>query len=201
MEVRFTDDSVEISGFVNAVERNSKPLMSRVGKFIERICKGAFNNAIKRNDDIHILLNHDWARDLGSTKQGNLELEENNIGLYARAKITDKEIIEKARNGELIGWSFGFTDREVENTVEHDMPVREVKDLDLYEVSILDRFKSPAYEGTLITSRSENNDLQYQGEAFIDDISLVKGEIRAKTPEKTIDYSKYEKIIQEMRLS
>ena len=201
MEVRFTDDSVEISGFVNAVERNSKPLMSRVGKFIERICKGAFDSAIKRNDDIHILLNHDWARDLGSTKQGNLELEENNIGLYARAKITDKEIIEKARNGELIGWSFGFTDRDVTNTVEHDMPVREVKDLDLYEVSILDRFKSPAYEGTLITSRSENNDLQYQGEAFIDDISLVKGEIRAKTPEKTIDYSKYEKIIQEMRLS
>ena len=31
------------------------------------------------NNDIHILLNHDWDRDLGSTKQGNLELEEDNV--------------------------------------------------------------------------------------------------------------------------
>ena len=49
MEVRIKRDSVEISGYVNAIERNSKPLMSRIGQFIERICKGAFKNALKRN--------------------------------------------------------------------------------------------------------------------------------------------------------
>ena len=79
MKINVRADTVEISGYVNAVERNSKPLMSRIGQFIERICKGAFKKAIKRNNDIHILLNHDWNRDLGSTKQGNLELTEDNI--------------------------------------------------------------------------------------------------------------------------
>lgn len=148
MKVHIRNESVEIEGYVNAIERNSKPLMSRIGQFIERICKGAFSKAIKRNDDIHILLNHDWARDLGSTKQGNLELHEDNIGLHARATITDKEVVEKARQGDLVGWSFGFQDREVDQTVEHGMPMRAVKDLDLFEVSILDRSKTPAYDGT-----------------------------------------------------
>lgn len=171
MNINIREDSVEIEGYVNAVERNSKPLMSRIGHFIERICKGAFGKAIKRNDDIHILLNHDWDRDLGSTKQGNLELEEDNIGLHARATITDPEVIKEARQGDLVGWSFGFTDRDVQNTVEHDMPVREVKDLNLFEVSILDRTKTPAYDGTLIYARStdEGEQMIYRGAENLDE--------------------------------
>ena len=157
---------------VNAIERNSKPLMSRIGKFIERVCKGAFAKAIKRNNDIHILLNHDWNRDLGSTKQGNLELTEDNIGLHARATITDKEVIEKAKRGDLVGWSFGFSDRDVENSIEKGIPTRSVKDLDLYEVSILDRSKSPAYEGTLITARAETNEIHFRGADFIDEVNM-----------------------------
>lgn len=157
---------------VNAIERNSKPLMSRIGKFIERVCKGAFAKAIKRNNDIHILLNHDWNRDLGSTKQGNLELTEDNIGLHARATITDKEVIEKARRGDLVGWSFGFSDRDVENSIEKGMPTRSIKDLDLYEVSILDRTKTPAYDGTLITAREETNEIHFRGAEFIDEINM-----------------------------
>lgn len=184
MKLKIREDSVEIEGYVNAIERNSKPLMSRLGQFVERICKGAFKRAIDRNDDIHILLNHDWSRDLGSTKKGNLELEEDNIGLKARAKITDPEVVEKAKNGDLVGWSFGFTDRDVENTEEHDMPVREVKDLNLYEVSILDRSKTPAYDGTLITARSENNDMQFRGEPMIDDDLEVKDETKEVKPEE-----------------
>lgn len=171
MKVNIREDKVEIEGYVNAIERNSKPLMSRIGRFIERICKGAFKKAIKRNDDIHILLNHDWNRDLGSTKAGNLELEEDNIGLHARAVITDPDVVTKARNGDLVGWSFGFQDREVENRTEQGMPLREVKDLDLFEVSILDRSRSPAYEGTLVSARSVDGEtqIQFRGEEMVDD--------------------------------
>lgn len=172
MEIRVKEDSVEIEGYVNAVERDSKPLMSRVGQFIERICKGAFKKALKRNDDVHILLNHNWDRDLGSTKKGNLELEEDNIGLRVRACITDKDVIQKARNGDLVGWSFGFQDREVENTLERGMPHRSVKDLDLAEVSILDRSKTPAYDGTLIMARDDSEALHFRGEDFIDEVSI-----------------------------
>lgn len=201
--------------------------MSRIGQFIERICKGAFKKALKRNDDVHILLNHDWNRDLGSTKKGNLELTEDNIGLHARACITDKEVVKKARNGDLVGWSFGFQDRDVDNSTYDGMPYRAVKDLDLFEVSILDKSKSPAYDGTLITARAEGEELHYRGEDFIDDIEIKEEEIpndEETSPKETveekeneqnevredvepkqqeivenIDYSKYEKLINDMK--
>ena len=210
MKVSIRADSVLIEGYVNAIERDSKPLMSRIGQFIERICKGAFSKALKRNDDVHVLLNHDWNRDLGSTKQGNLELKEDNIGLHARAVITDKEVCDKARSGDLVGWSFGFQDREVEQGVERGLPLRSVKDLDLFEVSILDRTKSPAYDGTLIMARSED-DTQFYGEAFLDEIEIreekaeeVRNENQPQLEEhpeaiKTIDYSKYEEMISQMK--
>ena len=203
MEVRIREDNVEISGYVNAIERKSKPLMSRIGQFVERICKGAFKKAIQRNDDVRLLLNHDWNRDLGGTKDGNLTLTEDNIGLHARATITDQDVVEKARNGALVGWSFGFNDREVENSVEHGMPTRDVKDLDLFEVSILDRTKTPAYEGTLLSVRSDEK-FQYYGEPFITDIE-IREEKPAPEPKqkaegpKPIDYSKYENLIKEMK--
>lgn len=229
MKVNVRADSVEIEGYVNAIERNSKPLFSRVGQFIERICKGAFKKALRRNDDVKILLNHDWNRELGSTKKGNLELEEDNIGLRARATITDPEVIEKARNGDLVGWSFGFTDRDVENTIERGMPTRAVKDLNLEEVSILDRTKTPAYDGTLIMARAEDGEIHFRGEDFIDEVSIREEQQDAKVEENasnekqeaevqeepkveeepkqqeivdninTIDYSKYEAMIKEMK--
>ena len=222
MKVNVRADSVEIEGYVNAIERDSKPLLSRVGQFIERICKGAFKKALKRNDDVHILLNHDWKRDLGSTKQGNLELVEDNIGLHARATITDPDVVQKARNGELVGWSFGFQDREVENSIERGMPHRAVKDLDLAEVSILDRSKKPAYDGTLIMARSEEEPMHFRGEDFIDEVSIteenaqkeeniVQNEVQEEPSKEepkqqevvenkhTIDYSKYETMIKKMK--
>lgn len=226
MKVNIRADEVEIEGYVNAIERDSKPLWSRVGQFIERICKGAFKKALKRNDDVHILLNHDWNRDLGSTKKGNLELEEDNIGLRVRACISDPEVVKKARSGDLVGWSFGFSDRDVVNSIRDGMPHRAVKDLDLAEVSILDRRKSPAYEGTLITARAEDEALHFRGEDFIDDVEVKEdqpeeqpeetateevAEVQEEVPTeaqpkqqeeevvKNIDYSKYEEIIAEMK--
>ena len=71
MEIRIRENCVEIEGYVNAVERASKPLWSRMGQFIERICKGAFSKALDRNDNVRILLNHNPERDLGGTKDGN----------------------------------------------------------------------------------------------------------------------------------
>lgn len=204
MKVKIRSDHVEIEGYVNAVERDSKPLRDRIGQFIERICKGAFARAISRNDDVHILLNHDWARDLGSTKKGNLKLHEDSIGLFARATISDPEVIKKARAGDLVGWSFGFEDRDVEKREKDGMPYRAVKDLDLYEVSILDKTKSPAYEGTLIAARDADKPYNV-GETMIADFEISEEtNTREENPvedseEKEIDYSEYEKMIAEMK--
>lgn len=205
MQINIREDSVEIEGYVNAVERNSKPLMSRMGKFIERIKVGAFARALKRNDDVHVLLNHDWQRDLGSTKQGNLELAEDNIGLRAKCTITDKEVMDMAKRGDLVGWSFGFYDRDVKNGVENGMLTREVKDLDLEEVSILDRSKVPAYDGTLIMARSDDSeDRIFVSDAFdSDDVSREtreeKPDVVSRETKQEIDYSKYKAMIAEMK--
>ena len=211
MKIEIRSDSVTIEGYVNAVERNSKPLMSRIGKFIERICKGAFSNALKRNEDVHVLLNHDWSRDLGSTMQGNLELTEDNIGLHARAVITDKDVIEDAKNGNLVGWSFGFEDTPdgVESAVDNEtgLPLRKVRDMNLHEVSILNRKKSPAYDGTLIMARADD-ETHFFGESFIDEVEVEELETRDESqpqqeehPEadKPIDYTPYESMISEMK--
>lgn len=209
MQINIREDSVELEGYVNAVERNSKPLMSRMGKFIERIKAGAFTRALKRNDDVHVLLNHDWQRDLGSTKQGNLELTEDSIGLRAKCTIADKDVMEKAKRGDLVGWSFGFYDRDVKNGVENGMLTREVNDLDLEEVSILDRSKVPAYDGTLIMARDrDSEDRIFVSESFDSDPSDV--DVSRETPEtredkpddvsrEEIDYSKYKAMIAEMK--
>lgn len=211
MRIEIRNDKVILDGYVNAIERESKILHSRAGRFIERIRKGAFFNALKRNDDVHVLLNHDQNRDLGSQKQGNLELAEDAIGLKARAEITDAEVIEAARNDELTGWSFGFLDIPggVEERDIDGIRHRDVKDMDLREVSILTRTHSPAYEGTLIMARDDEQPL-YFGDEFVTEI---KTEIREE-PEVVekikpiyvgeihldgIDYSKYEKMIEEMK--
>lgn len=161
MKIQIRNDSVTIEGYVNAVERASKPLNSRLGKFVEKICAGAFKRALSRADDVRILLNHDWSKNLGGTKSGELELEEDNIGLHARATITDPEVIKDARNGDLVGWSFGFDDIDVENSRDEEtgLPFRKVKDLALAEVSLLNRRKSPAYVGTLVNVRDDGSTL------------------------------------------
>lgn len=207
MEIRVKNDSIEIDGYVNAVERKSKPLHSRMGKFVERICKGAFKRALQRNDDVRILLNHNPERDLGGTKDGNLELEEDNIGLRAKATITDPEVVEKAKNGDLVGWSFGFKDRDVENKRDEDgMPLRDVKDMDLVEVSILDRSKTPAYDGTLVAVRSDDSSV-FIGETFSDEIQIredvaqeAKDEPKQQeTVDKVINYDEFDKLIEDMK--
>ena len=214
MEIRIRGDSVEITGYVNAVERKSKPLWSRMGQFIERICKGAFAKALKRNDNVRILLNHDPSRDLGGMKDGNLELEEDSIGLRVRATIKDPEVVKSARDGDLVGWSFGFYDREVDNRVDEDgYPLRNVRDLDLEEVSLLDTRCVPAYDGTLVSVRSEDKSVFF-GDVFKDEIHLrnlpeEKPEERSEEPEnvpkqqetvgKDKHYDEYKKLVEDMK--
>ena len=208
MKIMIRADSVEIEGYVNVVERKSRPLMSRMGKFVERICKGAFKRALDREDDVRLLLNHDPNRDLGGTKDGNLELTEDNIGLHARATITDPEVIQKARDGKLRGWSFGFMDRDVEHKRDEDgIPLRDVRDLYLKEVSLLDNTKTPAYDGTLVAVRSDEESL-FIGEIFSDEIHMREDKAEEKpeevpkqqeTVEKNINYDEYEKLIEDMK--
>ena len=107
-EIRNADTAV-ISGYVNAVERESR-VLHRVG---------------------------------------GLPLREDNIGLFAKAVISDKEVISCAKNGKLTGWSFGFKCKK--DTWNDTGEIRTLEEIELDEVSILT--KTPAYTATSIELR------------------------------------------------
>ena len=159
--------------------------------------KELFKRALQRNDNVRLLYNHNWSRDLGGTKDGNVELSEDNIGLKIRATVKDAETIQEARRGNLVGFSFGFEDRDVDEHSENGMRTRDVKDMDLYEISILDRKKTPAYDGTLINMRDSDGQQEkriYFSEMFADEIKITGNTERREQPEeKAPDYSEAEK--------
>ena len=158
---RSAENEVTIEGYVNAVERNSKPLFERGMRFVERIAAGAFAKAIRKAPVVSVLLNHNPNRELGNTN-GTLELEEDNIGLKARFTTSDPEVVADANNGDLVGWSFGYRDvpggTEQLFDAETGLPLRKVNDLELFEVSILNRKKTPAYAGTLVNVREDGSE-------------------------------------------
>lgn len=153
IEVR-NDGKLEVSGYVNAIDRYSKTLYSGKGKFIEKVAPTVFQRALEKASNVDMLLNHDVRRKLASVEDGTLELKEDNIGLHATAVISDTEVIEEARCGNLKGWSFGF--RALSDSWQEDDGVakRTLEDIDLMEVSLLTI--EPAYIATSVQVRSED---------------------------------------------
>ena len=153
VEVR-NDGKIEVSGYVNAIDRYSKELYGSKGKFIEKVAPTVFQRALEKASNVDMLLNHDVRRKLASTEDATLQLTEDNIGLHAKAVISDQEVIEEARCGNLKGWSFGF--RVLEDSWEEGNSVakRTLKDIELMEVSLLTI--EPAYIATSVQIRSKD---------------------------------------------
>lgn len=153
IEVR-SDGKLEISGYVNAIDRYSKELYGTKGKFIEKVAPTVFQRALEKASNIDMLLNHDVRRKLASTSDNTLELREDNIGLHAKAVISDHEVIEEARCGNLKGWSFGFRALSDSWQEEGSVAKRTLEEIDLMEVSLLTI--EPAYIATSVQVRSED---------------------------------------------
>jgi uncharacterized protein len=167
LQIEVRNDSVLISGIVNTVLRESRELPSPRGKFREIIAEKAFERAIQRAENIHLLLNHQESRKLGSLKDGNLELHESAIGLHARAIIKDREVIEAAKDNRLSGWSFGFQSISDDWHLGTDkVQRRTVKDMNLYEISILDENTLPAYPACSVEVRNDSGILERRYEKF-----------------------------------
>lgn len=185
MRIELRNDSVLLDGYVNAVGRDSRPIITVRGKCVEQIEPRAFERALKRAENIELLLDHDKNKRLGSTKEGNLKLKEDNIGLRAICTVTDPEVIEKARKNELRGWSFGMYVKE--DTIEErseGIPRRCVSELELFEVSIIDTRMNPCYVGTSIEQRAEEEIIKEQrGEEFQATTEILE----------TKNYERYEK--------
>ena len=164
IEIRAKDKAV-ISGYVNAVERESR-VLHRVGglPFREIVRQGTFAKALINGNTVQLMLNHE--RTLCDTNSG-LELREDNIGLFAKAVISDKEVISCAKNGKLTGWSFGFKCKK--DSWNDTGEIRTLEEIELDEVSILT--KTPAYTATSIELR--DGDILRECR-FDDDITVEK---------------------------
>ena len=147
-----------------------------------------------------VLLNHNHERVLATTKDGSAKLEEDNIGLRAEVTITDEEVVEKARNNQLVGWSFGFYANSDELGIEGTTEARTVTDLDLIEVSILDDTKSPAYYGTSIEARAEGEKiLEYR--TISDEIEAINEDASKKHEEVYVESEEAHKQIEDDRIN
>lgn len=156
MQIEVRNDSVHISGYVNAVGRDSRKMYDDWGcPYVEQVMPGAFDKAIKRSQKIELKKNHEDV--IGSTQEGNLILYEDNIGLYAECDVDDYEVVEAARAEKLRGWSFAFYEEKAhaESTTDPECRRRVLEEIDLLEVSILTN-KTPAYFGTSIEARQND---------------------------------------------
>lgn len=196
MKVEIRNDSVHIEGYVNVVERDSRVLPSPRGKFIEQVKAKTFQRALESTDNVDLLFNHDSNRKLGSTKEGNIKLWEDEIGLRAIVDTNDQEIVEKAKNKQLTGWSFGFT--KIKDSWEDGkdgIQRRYLEEITLPEVSILS--VTPAYIATSIEVR-EDAITEYRIADSIEYIEPVIDE--EETREEPIDYSMFEVELQLIKL-
>lgn len=194
MRIEIRNDSVVLDGYVNAVGRDSKPIITAIGKCVEQIEPRAFEKALERTNNVDLLLNHNKDRKLGSTKDGNLQLFEDNIGLRAICTVNDAEVIQKAKEKKLKGWSFGFYSNkdQIEERADN-IPRRRIKDLDLFEVSIIDDRLSPCYTGTSIEQRA---DKEVVSEQRGDEFRAIFVDETVKIP---VDYSEFEKRIKKVK--
>lgn len=204
MKVEIRNNSVHLDGYVNVHSRDSRVLPSPKGKFVEQIMPHVFDQALSKSENVNLLFNHNENRNLGSIKEGNLELFEDSIGLRAICTVSDSEVVEKAKEGKLKGWSFGFIATE-QRWADSDQEVqrRYVEGLDLLEVSILD--VTPAYYATTIEMRGEESLVGEQRYEEFDmkvvevEPEVVEEEVRELNPEP-ISHAVFETEIEILKL-
>ncbi len=146
--------------------------------FREVIRPGAFARAIKEKQDVRALFNHSADHVLGRTKSGTLELEENKKGLWIEIDPPDtqaaRDVLELISRGDVSEMSFAFTvhgpdgDKWDETEIKDGkLPLREIRDVDLHDVSPV---TYPAYEGTEVGLRSAESIYQ-------DHIQSLEGQV------------------------
>ena len=154
MRIEIRADGAHISGYVNATEKKSNPVMTPHGRVVEEIEPRAFAEALERARDVPLTVDHP-EKVYASTGAGTMELREDGIGLHADATVTDPVLIDAARGGKIRGWSFGMynVQDEIEQRAD-DVPLRKIKALDLDHVTLVID-KRPVYSATSVEVRAD----------------------------------------------
>lgn len=97
MRIEIRADAARLSGYVNVTEKKSHPVMTPHGLVVEEIEPQVFQRAIERAGDINVTVDHDSTHVYAGTKDGTLELYEDDIGLHADVTIKDQTLIALAK--------------------------------------------------------------------------------------------------------
>lgn len=137
--------------------------------FIEIIKPGAFTKTI-READVRALFNHDASIVLGRNRSGTLTLAEDEKGLRVEIKPPNttaaRDVLELIDRGDVDQMSIGFRTIKDCFRTENDKTIRELAEVQLFDVSPV---TFPAYPKTEIALRAE---LEGQGE--LDGESLLR---------------------------
>lgn len=140
-----------------------------LGGFIERIRPNAIKRTLKEGIDVLALLEHDIHKLLGRVSAGTLVLRAEAAGLINRIDPPDtsyaRDAVKLIERRDLKGQSFGFKVLEDEWHMEDGIPVREIEDMIVREVTLT---AVPAYQETdvAVAKRSLLSFVQKSGAAI-----------------------------------
>lgn len=128
-----------IEGAIHTCSECSVKLKNnRIGHFREFIERGAISRSLKGRKDVYLTYNH--LNKIADTT--DVEVWETVQGIGFKANISDPEVVAMIQHRRITGCSFSFWARRDYIYFDKEM-FRAIKDLDIYEISLLD--VSPAY--------------------------------------------------------
>ena len=150
-----SDDGLTLEGYA-AVFGSPTEIHDRQGVYMETVARGAFSKTIHERMPI-LQFDHGTHPMIGSIPLGSIrKLEEDDQGLFVRARLSDNWLVEPVRDairdGGINGMSFQFTVPEARDEWNEDMTERTIREVVLYELGPV---VWPAYPSTSVGVRSE----------------------------------------------
>jgi HK97 family phage prohead protease len=135
------------------------------GQFREIIRPGAFRKSLMYGSDICALVDHDPAKILGRKSANTLIINEDSRVLSF--EIPDppdtsygRDIMESLKRGDIVACSFGFSTIEDDWFVQDGESIRELIEVDIFDVSLV---TYPAYPSTSVGLRTKEDKRRERG--------------------------------------
>jgi HK97 family phage prohead protease len=148
LEIRAEGEGSTLVGYAAVFDSPSEPL-----PWTEFVRRGAFAKTINDGADVRLLVDHEGVP-LARTKSGTLRIKEDDKGLRVEADLDEANpdaarVMSALRRGDVSQMSFAF--EPVKDSWSGDKKTRELKEVKLYDVSVV---TYPAYEETMVQLRN-----------------------------------------------
>ncbi len=147
-------------------------LSNDLGGFRELVRDTCFDRSLAQKSDVRLLINHDSNLVLGRTRSGTLTLSKDETGIRVECPLPDtsaaRDLQVSMDRGDIDNMSFGFRAKQDawdQRDATSGLPIRELVDADLFDVSIV---TFPAYPDTTGELREE-----------LQEFEVVPDEVRA----------------------